>query len=278
MITAETIEEEVKSLPPLKQTVVEVMLELNHNDVDFDVLEKKISKDPALAVRMLAVANSPFYGFAGKIDSIKEACLVLGIHTTRNIVLAAGVLDNFKPGCSTNIDIEGLWQHSLATAAIAKIIAQKIGADAEQAFSAGLLHDIGKMVLDVHYAEDYKHVVEYSHDNDCSLSDAEQAVLGFNHFDIGSRIITHWKLPEEIALAIEENSQFDTENNSCLGDLIHLANIMARGLGLGDSGDDSLPTLNEQTLKNIGITFATLTNFFTEFEQASKAAGAFMKV
>lgn len=274
MINLETIEQEVKSLPPLKQTIVDVMLELNHNEVDFDILGKKISRDPALTVRILAVANSPFYGFAGQIDSIKEACLVLGIHTARNIVIAAGVLQNFKPSTDNNLDIEALWHHSLATGAIARAIASKISVDLEQAFLAGLLHEIGKMVLDVYYHEDYGKVVNYKEEHDCLLTEAEQSVLGFNHFDIGSRVIRHWKLPDDIALAIEKNS--NNKIDSTLGDLVHVANIIARGLDIGDSGDSLIPVLNNNALNNIGLDISMLASSFDEFERVSKAAGVYL--
>lgn len=276
MITLDTIEQEVKNLPPLKQTIVDVMIELNHNEVDFGILEKKISRDPALAVRILAVSNSPFYGFAGQIDSIKEACLVLGIHTTRNIVITAGVLNNFKPSSNNNLDIAGLWHHSLATGAIAKVIAMKVGRDAEQAFLAGLLHDIGKMVLDVHYHDEYEKVVQYKVEHDCLLNEAEQSVLGFNHFDIGGRIIRHWKLPEDIAQAIEQNSTINSKDNSRLAELVHVANIVARGLEIGDSGDDLIPMLNEYALKNIGLDIPLLASSFEDCELASKAAGVYL--
>lgn len=278
MITAETIEQEVKNIPPLKQTVVEVMLELNQAEVDFDILEKKISRDPALAVRILAVANSPFYGFAGKIDNIKESCLVLGIHTAKNIVLAAGVINKFSAESANNLDITGLWHHSLATAAIAKVMATKSGVDPDSSFAAGLLHEIGKMVLDVYYPDDYKKVVDYAKEHDCLLHEAELSVLGFSHYDIGGRIIRHWKLPEEIAQAIENNCTDDIEKHTPMSDLIHVSNIVARGLNIGESGDSLIPALSEYALQNLGLDIPMIADSFYECEQATKSAGVFLSV
>ena len=133
MLDRNAIEKGLREIPPLPVAVTAVMEALNRKDVDFGELQSRISQDPALAARVLKVANSPFYGLPGEVGSLKEACVILGIHAVRNIVISAGVIGQFPPDGGNHLDLIGLWRHAIATGVAAKVLAPCAGVDQETA-------------------------------------------------------------------------------------------------------------------------------------------------
>ena len=270
------LEESIKNLPQLPASVTEAMEILNREEVHFPLLEEKIGSEPALAARILTVANPPFYGFGGKINSIKQACMVLGFHTTRNIVMAAGVMSEFDTAHFQRLDLKALWQHSLGCGIAAKVLAKKTGLDPEQAFSAGLLHDIGKMVLNIFYSEDYTKVLDYRDEHDCPLIEAEEQVLGFNHAIVGSLMAKRWTLPDDIISAIEHHHQPESEQATPLARLLHVADVISRSLKIGNSGDTHIPLLNPDTLLQLGLEEQDIEQATPEIETSITESAAFI--
>ena len=111
-ITAENLDRELNKVPLLPATINNALSVLQNDDVNITLVEQHLSRDPALAARVLRIANSPFYGLSGKIDNLRDACTVLGIHTARTIVLAAGVTKHLSYGKFNHLDLIALWQHA----------------------------------------------------------------------------------------------------------------------------------------------------------------------
>ncbi|OOZ42230.1 hypothetical protein BOW53_01225 [Solemya pervernicosa gill symbiont] len=181
-IELKKVEREILEFPPLPEAVREVTALFGHDHVSFAALEKKICQDPALTARVLAVANSAFYGFGGKISSLKQACMILGLHTTRNIVTSLGVISNLKSGRGSGLDISGLWHHSAGVAGAAKVLSKYAGVEEGEAFTSGLLHDVGKMVFDIYYSREYREVLSCCSETNILLREAELKVLSFDRF------------------------------------------------------------------------------------------------
>jgi len=263
-IELEKLEQELQSLPPLPEAVQEVMALFSRDEVTFAMLEEKICKDPALTVRVLAVANSPFYGFGGRITSLKQACMILGLPTTRNIVTSLGVMDKLKGGGGSGLDIAALWHHSAATGAVAKVLSKSAGIVEGEAFAAGLLHDIGKLVLDIHYGDTYREVVNASRERECSLRDAEQEMLGFDHAVVGARVAAHWKLPDTIVQAIEFHHNPKGSPEPGLAAVVCVADSVARRLQIGNCGDSHVPEIGLDIMEQLHIDSDELERLFPE--------------
>ncbi|MFT5451220.1 MAG: putative nucleotidyltransferase with HDIG domain [Enterobacterales bacterium] len=252
-IELQELKKAIQKLPTLPASVSEVMDILNQDEVHFPLLEESIRNDPVLTARILTVANSSFYGFSGKIDSIKHACMILGFHTTRNIVMAIGVMGKFESDKVNRMDHKALWLHSLGTGITAKVLASHVGINPDQAFVSGLLHDIGKMVLDKFFPDDYSAVFDYRDKHNCLLLEAEESILGFNHAIVGSLMAKHWKLPEYIVKTIEYHHSPDAKQSTRIAQLIHLADTLSRELNIGNGGDTQIPTLNSNVMEQLAL-------------------------
>lgn len=266
-LALERVETEIRQLPSLSLTVTEALALIDRGDTQPGQLEQVIGRDQALAARILRVANSPFYGFAGHIGSLRQACVMLGLYAVRNIVVTAGVIARFPPIPAHHFDRLGLWRHAIGTAVAARVLAQHRAFDPDLAFTAGLLHDIGKLALDAVFPEAFGRVLAYREKNDCLLRDAEEAVLGFDHTEVGERVARHWKLPAGITEAIAKHHSPDVGPASVLVDVVHVADVLARGLDIGDGGDDLIPRLSTGALGRLTLTFEDLDLYLPEIEE-----------
>lgn len=265
-LTLVTLEKEIQQLPALSVIVSEVLALIDRGDVELTVLMQKIGQDQALTARVLRVVNSPFYGFSRHIGSLKDAGMMLGVHTLRNIVMAAGIMGHFPPGEDRDFDRLSFWQHAIGTGVATRVLAGHCGLDEETAFSAGLLHDIGKLVMAVYFPADFDQVLAWRDEQDCLLKDAEQAVLGFDHSLVGARVAQKWKLPEAIIEAIQHHHVPDSVADIPFATLVHVADILCRGLEIGHGGDTLMPTLDVAAMQRVGLDWEALRTALPEIE------------
>jgi putative nucleotidyltransferase with HDIG domain len=266
-ISIENLDSVLNNVPLLPATVSEVYQALQDENINMVDIEHLLNRDPGLATRVLRIANSPFYGLSGRIDNIKDACVVLGLHTTRNIVLAAGVMKHLGNGKSNHLDLIALWQHAIGTGVAAKVLAREARINPEMVYTAGLLHDIGKVVLDIYFPEEYSSVIEYRDSHSCPLSDAEQAILGFDHTLVGAKIAHRWSLPASITEAIEQHHSTDVEKTTKEANLVQVAVIVSRILKIGNPGDSFTPSQNTAVLQRLGLDLATIEEHYDDIEQ-----------
>ena len=258
-------EHDVEKLPPLSEAVNEAIAIFNSDDIDYDLIEEKVSRDPSLTVRILKVANSPFYGFSGKISSIKHASMLLGMHATRNIILSSGVIANLqKEKVGGGLDFNAQWQHSALTAVVSRLLAKAAGENEAEAFTAGLLHDIGKMVLDIFFTADYEPVLSYQKSQNCDLKSAEEKILGFNHAIVGARVAAHWKLPEVIVNSCEYHHDPLAPEASSIAQITYLANILCHHLHSGKEGCIDLTGVESDVLKALNLSDSSIEQLLAE--------------
>jgi len=246
----------IRDLPALPEVVVRVMRMADDPRSDAQSIARVIATDQAMTARVLKLANSAFYGLPRRVSTLSEAVVILGFRTIKNLAIAASTFELL------NREIAGywlqrgeLWRHSLACAIGAQLIAQRVRLPVtEEAFVAGLLHDIGKVAINLFVREQYEQIMERALQDRIPFVEAEQAVLGFNHAMAGALIAEKWNLPPSLVAVIQYHHQpSHTPGAEGIVFAVHLADILSITLGIGIGGDGLYYTLEEGTLERFGL-------------------------
>ncbi|MEI6471757.1 MAG: HDOD domain-containing protein [Holophagaceae bacterium] len=227
MVTREqfTARLRAKSLPSLPLTVVALGQAVQDERCTVDRILAILSKDPPLSATLLRLANSALYAGEGSVMDLRTAVLRLGFDAIANLGTGAAVVRTFRGG--THLDALRLWQHSVAVGLTAKgicTLARRRG-QAESAFLAGLLHDIGKIALDTCFPEAYAEVVAKV-DGGAHYLDAEREVLGLDHPEAGALLAASWSFPQSIVDVIRDHHQ--PKDDEFLPSLVHLSDLLVR--------------------------------------------------
>ncbi len=195
------------TLPPMPVVATRVMRELMSPETTADSLSKIIETDQALVTRILRIANSAFYGCARKVGSIRLAVVVLGFNTLKNLVIATSTKSLYQKQNKTE---QSLWEHSLGVGISAHVLAMALcPTSLEDAFTTGLLHDIGKLILYTKDPDGYPDVLEaQARGISCHVS--EQEAYGFTHTDVGAVLADKWNLPQSLESAVGLHHSLDT--------------------------------------------------------------------
>ncbi len=240
MYSIEQIIQNINNLQTLPHIYSSISDALQDPMASPDKLSRIIAADQVSTFKILKVANSPFYGFRGKIDTISQAILYLGFNEIQNIIFALSVISFFDKNKSIlNLKPVDLWAHSIAVGIASRLIGSSIGErNIENYFIAGILHDIGKLVLIEFVSDEYEKVLRLVKQKKCLIKDAEKEVLGFDHCRIGQALVAKWKLPESLndVILFHHDGVKGKESNRLLAS-VHIANILVEILELGNSGD-----------------------------------------
>ncbi len=247
--------ETVDELPPMPQTVIKARQIMDDPKAGFKELAALFEADQAIAVKILKLANSPYYGVAGGVSSIQKASVVLGEKTLKELITLGGVsglLGNQLVGYG--LDVGDLWKHSLASAFGARFIASKVDPKLEDdAFTTGLLHDSGKLILDGYIAERWQQFEDAMADGTTSFLDAEKKVLLLDHAEIAAEVCKAWKIPEDLAYAIRYHHQPSRTKGSKLTFIVHAADAVAMMSGYGIGIDGTRYQMEEGTMQTLGL-------------------------
>lgn len=224
----------IRNLPSIPVIMFEVTKLLDNPKTNANDLGKIISMDQGLVAKILTVANSPLYGLPRRVSTIEFAIVILGFEHIKNIVIALSMIEAFKGKDDKNLDKRSYWLHSLVTAFAAKRIADDFGyRKSGEAFTAGLLHDLGISVIQRFFAPDFQKIIEYVEDKKCDFLTAENQILGINHQDIGQFLIDKWNLPPVLGDVILHHHDPAAAENKQLSAIVHLADYMTQKLGIG---------------------------------------------
>lgn len=265
MTTARSVKAQIEHLDtiPTIPTVVRKLLEMFENPkVSLAEIATFIAQDPVLAAKILKVVNSPIYGFPGRISSITQALLLLGLNVARGLLLGVSVLEMMQRS------IVGLWEHSVGCAIIARIIAKRKGLkDPEEISVAGLLHDIGKVFLSLKFPDLYRQVIAEADARTIFVADAEKELFGVTHAEVEEWVGKKWNFPRSLVEQMTYHHKPDLSKHYSLhAAIVHFSDILIRGRGFGFAGDKLVPSVNETAWRLLDLSDADIREILIEME------------
>lgn len=240
------IVDRLSSLPPFPRAATKLLRLLDDDLVTIDQLAEVISADPTLVLRVLHVANSPFYMSPRPIDSIKNAVLVLGMKTIKGLTTAISIHQGFssiKPTTSS-FDNMAFWKHSYATAiGVGKVVPAELAPLREKLYLVGLIHDIGKLIQAFYWPDSWTAALKIMRSKQVSFAEAEMQVFATSHHDIAATVCRNWQFPDYmvdllVSLAVLEGKTSTAFEPSIKA--LHLSHEIAQHLGLGYPADEPI--------------------------------------
>lgn len=265
-------------LPVLPATTQRVLGLMSDPDVSIEKIKRLVSTDPGLTAKILKVANSAFYGSYRNIQNLSQAILRLGLNAVRNIVIATSMKNVYK---RFGLGEKLIWEQMIGSALAASIIARHVRlVDPEDAFIGGLLHDIGKVVINNEFPDKFARIMERVYNDQVTFETAEKEVFEFTQREVGAIVVKKWGFPENLEFLIkyfdDQESLARDKQLSHLGSIIALSDRMCQKFGMGwrnaggnevsfgnlpevlGIGEDQLPEL----IENIKLAFTQGADIF----------------
>lgn len=273
--------DKVTSLPTLPGVIHKVLSLVQNEATSARALGNLIAYDQAISSRLLKVANSAYYGFMREIATVQHAIVILGFKEVKSLTLGITVFDAInKTNNESSLTREDFWMHSIGCALAGQIICQKTKeADAETTFTAALLHDIGKLVLDSFFTQEYGKVLEKVYTNGISIVEAEEEVMGFNHADTGGLLCNRWKFPSMLVSPISFHHQLEKvdQKHMQITSIVHLADILCKQAQIGNGGDNKIPPLHSLAKKHLKLEKGDLDKIVEELKLEEEKAKSFLR-
>ena len=260
----------INEIPPMPQVVMKAQELLANPDSSAKELAELLETDAAIAAKVLKMANSAFYGLRGKVSSIQHASMVLGFNNLGDIISVAGLqksLEKKLPGYG--LESEDLWRHSLSVALGSKLIASRKNPELEMvAHTAGLIHDVGKLILDPFVLAEKETFESFIASEQKTFLNAEQQILGFDHAEIAAEVCQKWGIPDIISSAIRYHHSPSASLEVELAFILHMADYISLVTGQGYESDDFLYELEEGTMDYLGFNDSDVSDLTLELMES----------
>lgn len=253
MLNRDQVSARLKQLPSLPSAVSQLLASFGNEEVDVDQIARQIGHDQGLTARVLRVANSSFYGLQSKVGTINEAVVILGFRAVRSMVMAVSMNGAFRVDQCQGFDAAGYLRHGVGVGLAARYLAPLAGQNAELAFTGGLLHDIGQLVLASNFSAQYTLALDYRKKHDCPMLDAEREILGLDHADVGGLLAEAWRFPDSLHQAVADHHAPAATMADSLANVVHLADAFAHAMGLANAGDELMMPVDQTAWKRLGL-------------------------
>ncbi len=219
-------------LPTIPESLTRILRIIEDNNSGAADLADAIRVDPPLAAKILRLANSPLYTQTRAIGTIRECVAVLGYRTVRQVALCVAVVSTLARECAQRqaaVAYRDLWRHGVAAGAVARVLARQTGCDdAEEVFTCGLLHDLGKFVLTLQHPQRYAEVIRDRRRQGIPLVEAERDAFGYDHAGAGAALAEHWRFPSQLVGAIAHHHDSPPDDRDAT--IVQLADLLAHRL------------------------------------------------
>ena len=251
--------------------------QLRNPNINLRAVAETVESDPALTIQLMRLVNSALLGPARQVGSIEEAVVRLGHRRLHELALATNVVHMFRGLPEHLIDMESFWRHSIAVGLAARMLAERhLAMPTDDLFVAGLLHDMGRLVLCVGHADVARSLLIRAENTQSPMQVVERVDIGIDHAKIGAQLLKRWKLPTTLQVATEFHhnpSKAPTEVKTAA--MVHLADIVATSLEVGSSGERVVPPMDVQAMKLLGVRERMLVAVMDELDQrVEEIAGA----
>ena len=253
---------DTKTLPTLPGVITKLNTMAGSDKTTIQEMARLVSSDQVLSARVLRLVNSPSYGFY-RVSTISNAMILLGVDVVKSLALSSSIFEIMETS------VVGLWEHSLGAGVAANVIARKLQlSEPEEISTAALLHDIGKVILKIKFDEEYSRIYQDISNDSRSLVEIEQEVLTTDHAEVGGWLTRSWFLPDKLvepicchhAVASSEIYQVKTA-------VVHLADVLVKASGFGQSGDPYVPQLQDAAWDRLGLNESLLAEIVDEVEE-----------
>lgn len=248
----EALFKQPQALPAVPKIVHELIDSFNNDDISIDVIVRKIAADPVLSARLLRLGNSAYYHVSRSIGTVNDAVAMLGFVTVRTLVISSGLTGGYKsmPG----MDLNKFWRYSMHTAAVARWVAKAAHQNVDLAFTVGLMHGIGQLVMHAGMPEQMLHLDKLANPLDPRRIDMERTSFGYSFANVGAELARQWKFPPAFSEAIANfpdpvaHTPFDP-----VAAVLHLSAWRARAEHNGLQGDELAATIPTEVCVKLGL-------------------------
>jgi len=260
--------ENINALPTMPSVLKRLSSVIEKPRITIVEISAFISNDPALTTKVLKMVNSAIYGFPGRIASVSHATMLLGLNVIKGLLLGVSVFELMQKTMS------GLYEHSLACAIASRIIAQKKNLkEPEEVSVAGLLHDIGKVILTLEFAQEYENAMKEAQEKKISIYEAEKNQFNASHADVGGWLAEKWRFPNNLIEVIEYHHRPTLAKNAPMETaIVHMADLLVRARGLGFAGENLVPEVNPIAFELLKLSDQDIKDVLREMEENMEAA------
>lgn len=264
MNLVETILNSTKELPPFPAVIQRALQLVDDPRATADHIVDVIQYDQSITVNVLKVCNSAYFGLRRKVKSLREALVMIGFNQLIEIILSQQSSRFFYEPCKGyELEYGELWKHSVSCALLTRLVSKRLNREEKPAhFTAGLLHDIGKMMLSKFVKDYFKEIKKLVEEKNLSFCEAEKEVLGIDHAELGGKITEQWDFPNNIVLAVRyHHTPFLTPEEHDVVQLIYICDLIAMMTGIGGGADGLSYHAHGQVMKQYGLTESDIERF-----------------
>jgi HD-like signal output (HDOD) protein len=256
----------VYSLPQLYE---HLNLVINHPRSSISDITKVITEDGGLTSRILKLANSPLFGYHSKIDTITKAITVIGTQQLRDVALAISVIEVFSGIPEDMINMTSFWQHSITSGIVARILATyRRDSNVERFLVAGMLHDVGQLILCTRFPELICETVEISRETGKPHYTVQRSLLGYDHGDVGGQLLKQWRIPAIITEAVAfHHAPGLAELYPMETSLMHVADVISHAMQVGFGGEPFIPPLDKKSWELLAIPNSMLATIMNKADE-----------